>query len=128
MNKYFNFLIGGATSFLLQFFILFILHEYFGIYYITAASIAIGSGLIYGFYFQKLIVFKNKAKEETKKQFTFFLINGLVNYVLTIFIMFMLVEYLTFHPSIAQIISITILLFFNYFIYDIIFNNYDNRK
>ena len=91
LKKILLFLSGGFTSLVLQFLILYYLFEYLHINYLVAVTMATLIGILYGFYFQKKFVFKSESPNY-HKQILLFFINGVVNYVLTITIIYLLVE------------------------------------
>ena len=122
IHKIFFFLIGGFTSMVLQLLIFNYLNLYLLISYLISVSIANTIGLAYGFCFQKFFVFRDKSQNYDRQIF-FYLLNGLFNFVATLFVVFVLVEYLTFHPSVAQLCTMALLTLYNYIIYGIIFKN-----
>lgn len=108
------FFVGGA-AFLVDFGSLFVLTDFFGVYYLISAAIAFILGLIVNYGLSISWVFNNRTLENSTLEFGVFSLIGIVGLGLNeIFIWFFTAE-IGFYYLISKMISAVIVLFWNFF-------------
>ncbi|WJI08593.1 GtrA family protein [Methanobacterium sp. CWC-01] len=108
------FFVGGA-AFLVDFGSLFVLTDFFGLYYLVSAAIAFILGLIVNYGLSISWVFNNRTLENSTLEFGVFSLIGIVGLGLNeIFIWFFTAE-IGFYYLISKMISAVIVLFWNFF-------------
>lgn len=108
--------IGGITTVFL-FLVLYILHDIFGIWYVSASTIAYTFTTILGFTLQKFWTFKNKSTEKIKLQFIAYSLLALVNFFANILLMYTFVEILHIHYLIAQFFVLGFIALWDFLLY-----------
>lgn len=99
---------------LLDFFVLFILKEFFDFYYLFATIIGYVSGMFLSYFLNKVYNFKNKNRKLIR-QFTLFAFVSLTGLGLTQLVIWSLVEFAHFDYRIAKVISIFIVFFSSFY-------------
>jgi len=108
------FFVGGA-AFIVDFGSLFVLTDFFGVYYLISAAIAFILGLIVNYGLSISWVFNNRTLENSTLEFGVFSLIGIVGLGLNeIFIWFFTAE-IGFYYLISKMISAVIVLFWNFF-------------
>lgn len=108
------FFVGGA-AFLVDFGSLFVLTDFFGVYYLISAAIAFILGLIVNYGLSISWVFNNRKLENSTLEFGVFSLIGIIGLGLNeIFIWFFTAE-IGFYYLISKMISAVIVLFWNFF-------------
>ena len=111
----FRYFVVGGAAFLVDFGSLFVLTDFFGVYYLISAAIAFILGLIVNYGLSISWVFNNRKLENSTLEFGVFSLIGIVGLGLNeIFIWFFTAE-IGFYYLISKMISAVIVLFWNFF-------------
>lgn len=111
----FRYFVVGGAAFLVDFGSLFVLTDFFGVYYLISAAIAFILGLIVNYGLSISWVFNNRTLENSTLEFGVFSLIGIVGLGLNeIFIWFFTAE-IGFYYLISKMISAVIVLFWNFF-------------
>ena len=111
----FRYVFVGGAAFIVDFGSLFILTDFFGIYYLISAAIAFILGLIVNYALSISWVFNNRKLDNLTLEFGVFSLIGIVGLGLNeVFIWFFTAE-VGFYYLISKIISAVIVLFWNFF-------------
>ena len=127
MSKHFKiirYLFAGGVSTGSNLFILFILVNYFELWYLTSGTISFCSAVIITYLLNKLFVFNNYSKENIHKQFTLFFIFQLIMLGVNTLLMYILVDMVGLWYMFAQAISSLTTAIINYIFFNkIVFKN-----
>jgi putative flippase GtrA len=104
----------GLFCAILDLLLLFILVEYFNVWYLAAAIISFSVITFLGFFIQKKYTFKDYSKKNTK-QLTFFIIISAIGLILNTFFMYFFVGVLGFWYIFSNIPTKIFVLLWNYF-------------
>lgn len=111
----FRYFVVGGAAFLVDFGSLFVLTDFFGVYYLISAAIAFILGLIVNYGLSISWVFNNRTLQNSTLEFGVFSLIGIVGLGLNeIFIWFFTAE-IGFYYLISKMISAVIVLFWNFF-------------
>jgi putative flippase GtrA len=111
----FRYVFVGGAAFIVDFGLLFILTDFFGVYYLVSAAIAFILGLIVNYVLSISWVFNNRKLDSSTLEFGVFSLIGIVGLGLNeVFIWFFTAE-VGFYYLISKIISAIIVLFWNFF-------------
>ena len=111
----FRYTFVGGFAFLIDFATLYILTEYFNIYYLLSAGIAFIFGLIINYTLSVKWVFNSRAMENRLWEFLLFTIIGLVGLGLNELFLWILTDILLIYYLISKIITTFIVYFWNFF-------------
>ncbi|MCX6757313.1 MAG: GtrA family protein [Candidatus Nomurabacteria bacterium] len=117
IEKTTRYLFAGGAGAGINFFLYFFLISIFHIWYIFASVISFTLSTFAGFYLQKHITFKNKDRQNEKKQISYYYIVSLINLILNVIILSFFVEILHIGPVLAKIFSLAILAIWSFFVY-----------
>jgi putative flippase GtrA len=110
-----RYVIVGAVAFLIDFSALYILTEFFGIFYLVSAAIGFILGLLVNYFLSVSWVFNNRKLENRKFEFGIFAIIGMVGLVLNeVFIWFFTQDLLIFYLY-SKILAGVVILLWNFF-------------
>ncbi len=113
--QFFRYIFVGGAAFIVDFLSLFILTDYFGIYYIISAALAFIIGLVTNYLLSIKWVFNQRNLDNKTLEFSIFAIIGIIGLFLNeVFIWFFTSE-LGFYYLISKIITAIIILFWNFF-------------
>jgi putative flippase GtrA len=111
----FRYVFVGGAAFIVDFGSLFVLTDFFGVYYLVSAAIAFILGLIVNYMLSISWVFNNRKLDSSTLEFGVFSLIGIVGLGLNeVFIWFFTAE-VGFYYLISKIISAIIVLFWNFF-------------
>lgn len=108
-----RFIIVGAITFIVDYGLLYICTEYIGIYYLYSTAIAFITAVIFNYWLCIIYVFTDVQKQ-TSKQATLFIGSSIVGLGLNQICMWVLVELFGIYYMIAKIISIIVVMSWNY--------------
>lgn len=111
----FRYTFVGGFAFLVDFGTLYILTEYFHIYYLVSAGIAFIFGLIINYLLSVKWVFNNRAMENRWWEFLLFAIIGLVGLGLNELFLWILTDIFLIYYLISKLITTFIVYFWNFF-------------
>lgn len=93
--------------------------EMAGVYYLYASTLSFCVGIVLNFVLQKYWSFRSSGN--TERQFVFFIGNSLVNLAANAALMFIFVELFFVITLLAQVMSIAILMVYNFIVYSFLF-------
>lgn len=113
--QFLRYVFVGGAAFIVDFFSLFLLTDYFGIYYIISAAFAFILGLVTNYLLSIKWVFNQRNIDNKTIEFSLFAFIGIIGLGLNeIFIWFFTSE-LGIYYMISKIITAIIILFWNFF-------------
>ncbi|MFA5830719.1 MAG: GtrA family protein [Candidatus Paceibacterota bacterium] len=116
-----RYFISGVSAAIVDFTFLFVLTEFFNVWYIWSASIAFGVAFCVSFVLQKFWTFKDNEKSKIKWQLPAHLSLGTVNLCINGFLVFFFVEALGVWYMLAQFLVTALLAVESFFVYRVIF-------
>lgn len=108
-----RFIIVGAITFVVDYGLLYISTEYIGLYYMYSTAIAFIAAVIFNYWLCVIYVFKN-VQRQTSKQAILFVGSSVVGLGLNQICMWFFVEIFGIYYMLAKIISIIIVMAWNY--------------
>lgn len=108
-----RFIIVGAITFVVDYGLLYICTEYIGLYYMYSTAIAFIAAVIFNYWLCVIYVFVN-VRRQTSKQAILFVGSSVVGLGLNQICMWFLVEVFGIYYMLAKIISIIIVMAWNY--------------
>ncbi len=113
--QFFRYIFVGGVAFLVDFTSLYVLTDYFGIFYLISAAIAFILGLIINYILSINWVFNRRTLDNKTIEFSVFAFIGIIGLGLNeLFIWFFTAE-LSFFYLISKILAAIIILFWNFF-------------
>ncbi len=104
----------GSIAFLVDIFTLFVLTEYFGIYYLISAAIAFLLGLITNYSASVVWVFSRRGVQNRFLEFVAFSLIGLAGLGLNEFLLWFFTERVAIHYLFSKIFSAVLVFLFNF--------------
>lgn len=114
--QFLKYVFVGGAAFVFDFGTLYILTEYFGIYYLTSAVVAFIIGLNVNYFLAKFLVFKASKIKDLKREYFYIVGISLSALFLNQILLFVLTEKLGVYYLVSKIIITVILLFYNFII------------
>ena len=111
----FRYIFVGGAAFLVDFTSLFILTQYFGIFYLISAAVAFILGLIANYFLSVKWVFNNRKLENRSFEFGVFAIIGMVGLGLNEFLIWFFTQDIQIFYLFSKILAAVIILFWNFF-------------
>ena len=106
--------VGGA-AFLVDYGVLVLLTEVFGMHYLLSATISFILGLVTNYLLSVVWVFNNRTLGNRWAEFTVFAVIGVIGLGLNALIMYVCTDKMGIHYMISKIISTVIVFFWNFF-------------
>jgi len=113
-SLFFNYFIIGVIATIVDLGLLFVLTEFFKIWYLLSVAIACIVGMLTNYIINKKFNFKNKSKK-IALQFGLFFSVALTSIVLNLVIVFILVEFFTLWYLLAKVISTLIVFSWSFY-------------
>lgn len=115
INQLKNFGIVGVLAAIIDFGLLYILTDFFYVYYVISAGFSYVISTIFNYYASMKYVFKSKYdKNERKKEFIIFVILSVIGLLLNEVFMFTLVEFAVIHYITAKVIATILVMIWNF--------------
>jgi putative flippase GtrA len=111
----FRYILVGGVAFLVDFTSLFILTQYFGIFYLISAALAFILGLAVNYLLSVRWVFNNRKLERRSFEFGIFVIIGIVGLGLNEFFIWFFTQDIQIFYLYSKILAAVIILFWNFF-------------
>ncbi len=111
----FRYIFVGGAAFIVDFTSLFILTDFFGIYYLISAAIAFILGLFVNYFLSVKWVFNKRKIENRTFEFGIFAVIGIIGLGLNEVIIWFFTEDLQIYYLLSKIIAAVIILFWNFF-------------
>jgi len=119
----FKYVISGGSATAVDLSLLYILTDYFGVWYLVSASIAYLCGFAISFVLQKFWTFRNGAFKKIHTQFILFLFVGLINVILNALLLYLVVEKTQLHYLPAQLVVGVAIATWSFLIYRVLFRH-----
>ncbi len=113
--QFFRYIFVGGAAFIVDFVSLFILTDFFGIYYIISATLAFILGLIANYALSISWVFNKRTLDNKKSEFAIFAVIGVIGVILNALFIWIFTEYIDLYYLISKIIAAALILFWNFF-------------
>ena len=114
-KQFFKFVIVGIINTLINLLILYILTEFFGVYYMLSAVIAFLFAVTNSFLLNKTWTFEEYIKYKIKYKYIQFIIISIIALVINLILLYILVEYFDIWYMAAQIVGVLSNLLVNFF-------------
>lgn len=114
VNQLIKFGFVGGVAFLIDYSVLFICTEYFGIYYFISSVISFSVSVIFNYIASVLWVFDVDKKKSQIKNFIIFIVLSLVGLGINQLIMYFGVEKLKIYYMMTKIVATAIVMVFNF--------------
>ncbi len=113
--QFFRYIFVGGIAFIVDFGLLFVFTEFFGIYYLISAAMAFILGLVANYLLSVSWVFNRRTLDNRTFEFGIFAVIGIVGLGLNeVFIWFFTAE-LSFYYLLSKILAAVLILFWNFF-------------
>lgn len=112
----FRYTFVGGFAFIFDFGSLYILTEYFNIYYLVSAAIAFLFGLTINYFLSVIWIFKKRSIKSKYVEFVVFALIGIVGLALNEFIIWFFTEIVNTHYLYSKLISSALVYLGNFFI------------
>ena len=112
----FRYTFVGGVAFIFDFGTLFILTEYFNVYYLISAAIAFLLGLTINYFLSIIWVFEKRTIKSKYIEFVIFALIGIFGLILNEFFIWSFTEILNIHYLFSKIISTVFVYLWNFFI------------
>jgi len=112
-----RFLFSGGMAFATNFILLFVLVDFFGVWYLLAAVISFICSVLVSFLLQKFFTFADFTRDRIPQQGSLYLGLQVFNLCLNTFLMYVGVDLLHISYLISQVIIATGMAVYNFFIY-----------
>lgn len=113
VKQIFRFLIVGGTAFIIDYCLLYVLTEYFNIYYLISSVISFVVSLIYNYILSVKWVFDVK-KKQTIVDVIIFVVLSVVGLGINQLIMYLGVDKFDFHYMVVKLLATAIVMVWNY--------------
>ncbi len=110
----FRYTFVGGVAFIFDFGSLFILTEFFNIYYLVSATISFLLGIVVNYYLSIAWVFEKRSTDSKQLEFIIFASIGLIGLSLNIFFIWYFTEMVKMHYLISKMISTTLVYLWNF--------------
>ncbi len=118
-HKILRYLFSGSIAFGVNFFFLYALTEWVGLYYLVSAVMAFLVAVVVSFILQKFWTFQNNSKANLHRQATVYITIAIVNTSFNTLLVYTLVEYVGLHYLLGQFFSSGLIAFESFFVYQI---------
>ncbi len=116
----------GGVSFVFDFGVLYVLTQYFNVYYLISAAISFTIGLVINYLLSIMWVFNSRSFGNRILEFFTFALIGIIGLILNELFLWALTDLLFIYYLYSKMISTFILLFWNFFARKIILFNKSN--
>jgi putative flippase GtrA len=113
--QFFRYVLVGGAAFIVDFLSLYILTDFFGVYYLISAAIAFILGIIANYFLSITWVFNKRSIENRHFEFGIFAIIGIIGLGLNEAFIWFFTEDLQLYYLYSKIIAAVIILFWNFF-------------
>src|SRR3989344_6164616 len=120
----FRYIVSGGSAAATQIILLYILTEWFGLWYVVSAVFAFIVAVAISFTLQKYWAFNNRETGKINRQFAIYISVQITSLTLNTAAIYALVEYLGFWYILAQILMGVVITIINFLVYKfVIFSN-----
>ena len=114
IKEFVKFAIVGISNTLIHLLILYLLVEFFSVYYIFASLIAFIVAVTNSFVLNTLWTFKKNIKHKVTKKYSRFFIVSIIAAIFNLFFLYLFTEYFELWYMLSQLMSIIITLIINF--------------
>lgn len=114
LKQFLKFAVVGCINTLINLFVLYVLTEFFGIYYLISAVFAFVVAVGNSFVMNKLWTFEEKFKDNTLKKSIKFYLVSIAALLVNLFFLYFFTEIIGFYYLLSQIFAIAISLWINF--------------
>ena len=115
IRQFLNFALVGGISTLIDFIVLYALHEMLGINYLVGTAIAFIVATVFNYWASMRYIFKSKYQEDQRgKEFSIFLILSIIGLILTQVLMVLFVESFGMEVMISKLFVTAFVMVFNF--------------
>jgi dolichol-phosphate mannosyltransferase len=112
-----RYVFSGGTAATIDIVFLFVLTEFFGVYYLSASIVAMTISFIARFLLQKFVTFRDEDRAHATKQFFSYSLLYVGSLLLTTLFLYVFVEYFNIRYIPAQIITIGLTACISFYVY-----------
>ncbi len=116
-DRIIRFILSGGTAAFVNLFLLYLLTEWVGLYYLTSVVISFLAAVCVSFILQKFWTFSDVLDPSSNIQISVFFLVSVINACINTWLVYNFVEHLNIYYLIAQFISSGIIAIESYFIY-----------
>ncbi len=111
----FRYVFVGGFAFVVDYSLLYILTEFFGIYYLLSATISFIAGLLVNYLLSIRWVFKDSKYENRTIEFTIFAVIGVIGLLFNAFLMWLATDVIHFYYMVSKLLVAAIIMLWNFF-------------
>lgn len=112
--QFFRYCFVGGLAFLVDYGLLYLLSDKFGLHYLVSASIAFIAGLVVNYVISTYWVFSESKYQNKRKEFAIFAIIGIIGLGLTEALMWLFTEPVGLHYMLSKLITAALVLLWNF--------------
>ena len=115
-NEFGRYCIVGGIAFVVDFGLLFLLTDIFGVYYLVSAVIGFLSGLVTNYLLSIYWVFTTRSVQSVVLERVMFMATGIIGLVITVISLWLFTTVIGVYYLIAKLLATSLTLCWNYFI------------
>lgn len=112
--QFFRYCIVGGLAFLVDYGLLYLLADKFGLHYLLSANIAFIAGLVVNYLISTFWVFSESKYQDKRKEFAIFAIIGVIGLGLTEGLMWLFTDLAGLHYMLSKLITAALVLLWNF--------------
>lgn len=112
--QFFRYCFVGGLAFLVDYGLLYLLSDKFGLHYLLSASIAFIAGLVVNYLISTFWVFSESKYQDKRKEFAIFAIIGVIGLGLTEGLMWLFTDLAGMHYMLSKLITAALVLLWNF--------------
>lgn len=113
-REFLKFAIVGLVGTFINIAVLYVLTEYFGVYYIFSAVVSFVISMTHNFLLNKIWTFKEPLKSEFRKKYVQFSLVSIMALMINLFFLYIFTEIIGVYYILSQLIAIGIALIINF--------------
>lgn len=113
-NQVIKFGIVGGLAFFIDYFILYVLAEYLGLYYLISSAISFTVSVIFNYICSMKFVFIRRDDISKKREFIVFIILSIVGLIINQIVMWIMVDELSVYYMFSKIFATCIVMIWNF--------------
>ena len=113
--QFFRYCIVGGLAFLVDYGLLYLLADKFGLHYLLSVSIAFIAGLVVNYLISTFWVFSESKYQDKRQEFAIFAFIGVIGLGLTEGLMWLFTDLVGLHYLLSKLITAALVLLWNFF-------------